>query len=208
MDKLKKFIFVSSLLFLTTGLITACKKNPTPTPEPELELAPIDLAIDDSRGTATFEYTHVVDVDALKVSIDELFTVWIMIDEKDPKQETIIAGSGKGSQTSKLAGLNQGQYCWVTMNHQVEYDLSGVFKTSDCTFEIKVTGKRIKSEVTSNECPGSFEIDPTPFYTPPPEEVIKIPGNLLPVTWKPDTGVTITYTLSDVVVPESTGCQY
>lgn len=190
--------------FLLVALLTGCENQQIP--EPDLELEPVIMTAD--QGQATFRYTLKAEAYGFNASADDTFILWLSIEKEDPKGEALIMGSGEGLQVTKLAGGTGEGLCWITLHHKIDFDFRGVFKPSNCTFEIVVAEELKEAEIVSNECPFLPPIDPTIYYFHPPIGTHIFTRELKPLTWTPDTGVTITYTLSDVSVPESTGCQW
>jgi len=121
----------------------------------------------------------------------------------------LAVGDGDGVQITRFSSLTPGGVCYTTIKHTASYDIKGLFKPSSCSFEIRIDARVKDAQILSDECMGGvFEIpEPAAFFYPPPQGTLAISGGLQPVTLTPDPGVTIVITLSDVVVPESTGCQ-
>jgi hypothetical protein len=197
------FLFVCILLLIAAG----CGPKKKLTPE-TVELEPLEFTEED--GTATLRYQHTVDVEWLNASTDEIFTLSFPIDKNDPKAVSLMLAVGDGVQMTRFSSLTPGGVCYITIKHTASYDIKGLFKPSSCSFEIKIEAKVKDAQILSDECTGGgFQIpSPSAFFYPPPQDTLPISGGLQPVKLSPDPGVTVVITLSDVVVPESTGCQW
>ena len=213
------------LLFMLISLLTAlllvgCNLDSFPGPltdqqevEPtEQEAEPTELVgitFTEEDGTATLHYVFNVDAeDGIQVSTDEDFTLWIFIDDEDPKTDAIMSGAGEGIQIVKVAALDQGVICWVTFKHIVSYDVMGIFQPSNCSFDITVIAKAKESSMIANSCSGALPLKPSDFFYPPPAGPHHFTGALEPVDLSLDARTKLVFTLSDVVVPESTGCAW
>jgi len=76
-----------------------------------------------------------------------------------------------GTQTTKMAGLDQGAYCWVTFLHTVSYRISGSFDPVTCSVVlIGIEAAPTNSEVTEYTCPAMIVegLVPEIYYIPPP----------------------------------------
>ena len=200
-------LVVCILLFVSAILFTGCNSSSTPAPEPDEVLDPQEFTED--YGTATLHYLHNVDVEALLAGTDETFTLNFAMDRSEPKAEVNMYGSGEGVQMTRVSGTNAGATCYVYIKHTVDYDIKGLYKPASCTFAVQIDANLKNSEVVGDECGGMMVLMETEhFFFPPPTGLQPIPGSLLPVKLEPEKGVTIVLTLSDVVVPEFTGCQW
>ncbi|MBN2500870.1 MAG: hypothetical protein JXB38_08840 [Anaerolineales bacterium] len=201
------FLMVCMILCLSAGLLTGCSSPSTPAPEPEEELKPQEFT--DDYGTATLRYVHSVDVEALLVATDETFTLDFGMNQAYPKAEVIMNGSGEGTQVTRISGTNAGETCYVYIKHTADYTVKGIYKPASCSFAVQIDAKLKNSQVIGDECGGNMVLmDTATFFYPPPSGLQPIPGSLLPVKLEPEKGVKILLILSDVVVPEFTGCQW
>jgi hypothetical protein len=193
---------------LIAGLAIANAASQKSEQDNEIEFEAIDIQLDDkSPGTATLTYTHVVKQTAHELDLNEVFTLGILIDEENPKLSAIILGGGQRTQIVRFAGGYVGALCWYTLNHELEYEITGQFFPKDCTLEIEISTKVIESKVMANACP-MLPPSISHLYDPAPQGPFKIAGNLEPVKMTPAEGVTVVFTLSDVIVPSTTGCQW
>lgn len=193
---------------LIAGLAIANAGSQKSDQDNEIEFEAIDIQLEDKTpGTATLTYTHVAKQTAHELDLNEAFNLSILIDEENPKLPAIILGGAQRTQIVRFGGNYVGALCWYTLNHEVEYEITGQFFPNDCTFEISIDTKVIESKVIANACP-MLPPSISHLYDPAPQGPFKIAGNLDPVKLTPAEGVTVVYTLSNIIVPESTGCQW
>jgi hypothetical protein len=193
---------------LIAGLAIANAASQKSEQDNEIEFEAIDIQLDDKTpGTATLTYTHVAKQTAHELDLNEVFNLGILFDEENPKLTAAIIGGDQRTQIVRFGGNYVGALCWYTLNHELEYEITGQFFPKDCTFEIQISTKVIESKVTANACP-MLPPSISHLYDPAPQGPFKIAGNLEPVNFQIADGVTAVITLSDVIVPESTGCQW
>jgi hypothetical protein len=169
-------------------------------------LDPEEICIDCGDGSATFVYTYNVDQPYLKIQTDETFTAYFASEDME---ESIVGGGGEGIQVVQIAGAKAGETCWVTIHHTIEYDIHGVYQPKSCSFLINLIGKLKSSEIISDECGVDFVIpDPVVFFWPPPPGPYTFTTKLEPIVLSMDPNVKATFTLDDVAVPFSPGCNW
>lgn len=200
------------LVVLIMGMLTACGENgrvgetiPTAvTSTPGSRGYP-----EGSEPSASLHYLYTVELIPLNVFEDETIELLIMVDEANPTLEAVVTGNAEGIQTTKIAGRKGDEMCWVTIEHKVNYLVTGFFYPADCSFEINITTTLLESSVVSDECDGTVTISaPSAFYHAAPSGPYRFFESLDPIVEPLDDELSITIELSDVWVPTSTGCEW
>ena len=136
-------------------------------------------------------------------------------DPDHPKEiQEMLTGNITGSFFVQIAANNEGQTCFFWFDIPVEIDVWGNYKPDPvCGFDISlITKAKPPVTVRGQNCGPAAEtlLKQYPaevLFIPAPEKVYAIPGDLT-VTIPIDELTTITLTITDVVVPEATGCQW
>ena len=203
MRKPPKPIFTVVFIFLVFGLPAACGEDGAV--GEALPLA--DTSAASGEPSASLHYQYTVDVSILNVYEDEVIPLLILVDEANPTIEAIVTGNAEGIQTTNIAGQNEGQLCWVTIEHKINYFVSGFFYPKECSFEITITTTILDSTVVKDECGGTITLStPSAFYHAPPVGPHTFTNSLDPIVENIDDGVKAIITFSNVWVPTSTGC--
>jgi hypothetical protein len=189
-------------------MIVGCsgKATQAPTPQPSFTPPPED------RGSAILVYN----LNSKKAGFNAFSSIGIpidiAIDPANTKQEAPLGGTNVADFVASLPGNDQGTPCTIEFTMLVDYEVRGTYHPGPaCAFDITVLGTiRPDSIERTGSC--SLAIHETypaqAVFIPPPPGPHKVPGSLPLVPIRDDDGTKITIQLQNVVVPESSGCQF
>lgn len=140
--------------------------------------------------------------------------IWGLEPRSPTESQPMYGSSNDGSFLATIAGLSQGEMCPLAFELAVAYNVKGIYyPLPKCSFEVMVRAKVLKvvSRASSCQFPSKLleQYPAETLFISPPDKMIAIPGG-------PETETTekippfteVKLTLSEIAVPESSGCQW